>query len=76
MGSGWFDNTEPSLTTASQGGTKSRRQRNRSSSNFLKLLQCRARKICRGVSHGFMVVRLYRTFSNDVFAGGNRVPVH
>ena len=39
-------------------------QQQRTSSNLLEPLQCRESKVCRGLSHEFGVVRLYRTFSN------------
>ena len=36
-------------------------QPQRTSSNLLEPLQCRDSKVCRGLSHEFGVVRLYRT---------------
>ena len=47
-------------------------QLQRTSSNLLEPLQCREIKVCRGLSHEFGVVRLYRTFPNRIFTRGTR----
>ena len=47
-------------------------QPQRTSSNLFEPFQCRESKVCRGLSHEFGVVRLYRTFSNCIFTGGTR----
>ena len=44
----------------------------RTSSNLYKPLQYRESKVCRGLSHAFEVVRLYRTFSNHILTRGSR----
>ena len=78
MSSGWFDYTEPSDL---HRGNKVCRvpiryfrvvQPQRTSSNLFEPLQCRESKVCRGLSHEFGVVRLYRTVSNCIFTGGTR----
>ena len=40
--------------------------------NLLEPHHCRDSKVCRGLSHEFGVVRLYRTFSNYIFTGESR----
>ena len=73
MRSKWFDYTEPFRTTYSQGdegvyGTYTLvpgGSPQRTSSNLLEPLQCRESKVCRGLSHEFGVVRLYRTTSSQ-----------
>ena len=47
-------------------------QARRTSSNLLEPHHCRDGKVCRVLSHEFGVVRLYRTFSNDIFTGEAR----
>ena len=39
---------------------------------FTNPLQYRESKVCRGLSHAFEVVRLYRTFSNHIFTRRSR----
>ena len=71
MGSGWFDCTEPSLSTSLQGKQGMQGvvhlfgvvKAHRTSSNLLEPHHYRDSKVCRVLSHGFGVVRLYRTFS-------------
>ena len=80
MSSGWFDCTEPSLTTYLQGkqGVQGACalvrvvQAHRTSSNLLEPHHRRDSKVCRVLSHEFGVVRLYRTFSNFIFTGETR----
>ena len=74
MSSGWFDRTEPSLTTSLQGtqgvqGAYALVRGGSSKSNLLEPYHCRDSKVCRVLSHEFRVVRLYRTFSNYIFTG-------
>ena len=76
MSSGWFDCTEPFLTTSLEGkqGVQGayalvRVQVHRTSSNLLELHHCRESKVCRVLLHEFGVVRLYRTISNYIFRG-------
>ena len=42
------------------------------SSNLLEPQQHRKSKVCRGLSQELAVVRLYRTFSDDLFTGEKR----
>ena len=79
--SGWFDSTEPFRTTYSQGCMVPMHlfrvvQPQRTSSNVFEPLQCRESKVCRGLSRAFGVVRLYRTFSNQIFTRGSRCVVY
>ena len=73
MSSGWFDCTEPSLTTFLEGKQFVQdayalvRGVHRTSSNLLELHHCRESKVCRVLSHEFGLVRLNRTFSNYIF---------
>ena len=85
MSLGWFDYTEPFRTTSSQWdqgmyGTYTLVlswvvQPQRTSSNLLKPLQCRESNVCRGLSHEFGVVRLYRTFTNHISTWGSSMCV-
>ena len=68
MSSGWFDHTEPSLSTSLQGkqgvqGAYALVQAHRTSSNLPEPHHYRDSKVCRVLSHEFGVVRPYRTFS-------------
>ena len=71
MSSGWFDCTEPSLSTSLQGQQGVQGvvhlfgvvQAHRTSSNLLEPHHYRDSKVFRVLSHEFGVVRLYRTFS-------------
>ena len=71
MSSGWFDCTEPSLSTSLQRQQGMQGvvhlfgvvQAHRTSSNLLEPHHYRDSKVCRVLSHEFGVVRLYRTFS-------------
>ena len=70
MSSGWFDCTEPSLSTSLQGkqgvqGAYSLVH----SSNLPEPHHC---KVCRVLSHEFGVVRLHRTFSIYIVTGETR----
>ena len=47
-------------------------QAHRTSSNFLDVHPHRASMVSRFLSHEFGVVRLYRTFSNDISSGNTR----
>ena len=72
MSSGWFDHTEPSLSTSLQGkqgvqGAYALVRGGSSTSNSL-----RDSKVCRVLSHEFWVVRLYRTFSIYIVAEETR----
>ena len=63
MSLGWFDCTEPSLTTSLQGkqgvqGAYALVQGGSSSSNLLEPHRCKNSKVCRVLSHEFGVVRL------------------
>ena len=77
MSSGWFDRTEPSLSTLLQGkqGTQGVMHlfgvvpAHQTSSNFL---EPHYYKVCRVLSHEFGVVRLYRTFSIYIITGETR----
>ena len=62
MSSGWFACTEPSLCTLLQG----KQGVQRTSANLHEPQHHRASKVCRGFSHEFGVVRLYRTFSMNL----------
>ena len=71
--SGWFDCTEPSLTTSLHGkqgvqGAFALVQGGSSASNLLEPLHRRDTKVCKVLSHEFGVIRLYRTFSNHIIA--------
>ena len=80
MSSGWFDCTEPSLSTSLQrqqgmqgvvhlfGVVKA----HRTSSNLLEPHHYKDSKVCRVLSHEFGVVRLYRTFSIYIVTGETR----
>ena len=71
MSSGWFDCTEPSLSTSLQGQQGVQGvvqlfrvvQAHRTSSNLLEPHHYKDSKVCRVLSHEFGVVRLYRTFT-------------
>ena len=71
MSSGWFDCTEPSLSTSLQGKQGMQGvvhlfgvvQAHRTSSYLLEPHHYKDSKVCRVLSHEFGVVRLYRTFS-------------
>ena len=69
MSSGWFDCTEPSLSTSLQGkqGVQGHLfgvvQAHRTSSNLPEPHHYRDSKVCRVLSHEFEVVRPYRTVS-------------
>ena len=70
MRSRWCDYTEPFRTTYSQGdqgvyGTYTLVPGGSTAANLLEPLQCRESKVCRGLSHEFGVVRLYRTTSSQ-----------
>ena len=77
MSSGWFDCTEPSLTTSLQGKQGLHGayalvwvvQAHRTSSNLLEPHHRRDSKVSRVLPHEFRVVRLYRTFSIYIFTG-------
>ena len=77
MSSGWFNCTEPSLTTSLQGkqgvqGACALVRGGSSASNLLEPHHRRDNKVYRFLSHEFGVVRLYRTFSNYIFTGEAR----
>ena len=80
MSSGWFDCTEPSLSTSLQGkqgvqGAYAIVRGGSSTSNLIEPTQPqhhRDSKVWRGLSHEFGVVRLYRTFSIYIIAGETR----
>ena len=77
MSSGWFDSTEPSLTTSLQRkqGVQGAYALVRGGSSASKLLEpsrTRDSKVCKVFSHEFGVVRQYRTFSNYIFTGEAR----
>ena len=77
MSSGWFDCTEPSLTTSLQGkqGVQCARALvlgGSSASNIFEPHHRRDSKVCRVLPQAFGVVRLYRTFSNYIFIGETR----
>ena len=68
MSSGWFDCTEPSLSTSLEGKQGVQVVKvHRLSLNLLKPPQCRDKKVCRVLSHEFGFVRLCRTFSKYSF---------
>ena len=74
MSSGWFDCTEPSLSTSLQGkqgvkGAYALIRGGSSTSNLLEPHHCRNRKVYRVLSHEFGVVRPYRTFSVYIVKG-------
>ena len=74
LSSGWFDSTEPSLTTSSQKkqdvkGARALVRGGSSASNLLEPHHHRDSKVCRVLSHEFGVVRLYRTFSTYIYTG-------
>ena len=77
--SGWFDCTEPSLSTSLQGQQCMQGdvhlfgvvQAHRTSSN-LEPHHYKDSKVCRVLSHEFGVVRLYRTFSIYIVTGETR----
>ena len=72
MSSGWFDCTEPSLSTSLKG-----KQGVQGAyglvSNLLEPHHYKDSKVCRVLSHEFGVVRLYRTFSIYIVYRGNKV---
>ena len=80
MSSGWFDCTEPSLSTSLQGkqGVQVLMhlfgvvQAHRTSSNLPEPHHYRDSKVCRVLSHEFGVVRPYRTFSVYIVTGETR----
>ena len=77
MRSGWFDCTEPSLSTALQGkqgvqGASALVRGGSSTSNLLEPQHHKASKVWRGLSQAFGVVRLYRTFSSYIVTGETR----
>ena len=76
--SGWFDCTEPSLSTSLQvqqgmQGVVHLLGVHRISSNLLEPHHYKDSKVCRVLSHEFWVVRLYRTFSIYIVYRGNKV---
>ena len=78
MSSVWFECTEPSLTTSLQGkqgvqGARALVRGGSSASNLLESHHHRDSKVCRVLPHEFGVVRLYRTFSNNIFPGETSV---
>ena len=78
MSSGWFDGTEPSLSTSLQvqqgmQGVVHLFGVHRISSNLLEPHHYKDSKVCRVLSHEFWVVRLYRTFSIYIVYRGNKV---
>ena len=77
MSSGWFDCTEPSLSTLLQGkqGVQGAYALVRGGSSILNPLEPhhhRDSKVWRVLSHEFGVVRLYLTFSIYIVAGETR----
>ena len=72
--SGWFDFTEPSLTTSLQGkqGVQGAFAVVRGGSSSSNLHHLRDSKVCRVLSHEFGVVRIYGTFSNYILTGETR----
>ena len=78
--SGWFDCTEPSLSTSLQEKEGMQGvvhlfgvvQTHRTSSNLLELHHYKDSKVCRVLSQEFWVVRLYRTFSIYIVTGATR----
>ena len=80
MSSGWFDCTEPSLSTSLQGQQGMQGvvhlfgvvQAHRTSSNLPKQHHNKDSKVSRVFSHEFGVVRLYRTFSIYIVTGETR----
>ena len=80
MSSGWFDCTEPSLSSSLQGQQGMQGvvhlfgvvQAHQTSSNLPKPHHYRDSKVCRVFSHEFGVVRLYRTFSMYIVTGETR----
>ena len=77
MSSGWFDCTEPSLSTSLQGkqgvqGAYALVRGGSSTSNLLEPHHYRESKVFRVLSHEFGVVRLYRTFSIHIVTGESR----
>ena len=80
MSSGWFDCTEPSLSTSLQGQQGMQGvvhlfgvvQAHRTSLNLLEPHHYKYSKVCRVMSHQFGVVRLYRTFSIYIVTGETR----
>ena len=74
MSSGWFDCTEPSLSTLLQGkqgvqGAYALVRGGSSTSNLLEPQHHRDSKVWRVLSQEFGVVRLYRTFSIYIVTG-------
>ena len=69
MSSGWFDCTEPSLSTSLQG------KQGVQGAWETKCAGC-LYKVCRVLSHEFGVVRLYRTFSIYIVTGETRYDVN
>ena len=86
MSSGWFDCTEPSLTTSLQGkqSVQGAHALVRGGSSVSDLLepsrttssQRYCSKVCSVLPHEFGVVRLYRTFSNNIFPGARTFSNH
>ena len=77
MNSGWFDCTEPSLSTSSLGkqgmlGAYPLVRGGSSTSNLLEPHHNRDSKVFRILSHEFGVVRLYRTFTIYIVTGETR----
>ena len=77
---GWFDCTEPSLSTSLQGQQGMQGimhlfgvvQAHRTLLNLLEPHHYRDSKVCRVLSHEFGVVRLHRTFSIYIVTGATR----
>ena len=80
MSSGWFDCTEPSLSTSLQGQQGMQGvvhlfrvvEAHRTSSNLPEPHHYRDSKVCRVMSHEFGMVRPYRTFSVYIVTGETR----
>ena len=74
MSSGWFDHTEPSLSTSLQGkqGVQGAYALVLGGSSTSNLVEPSRTKVCRVLSHEVGVVRLYRTFSIYIVAGETR----
>ena len=72
MSSGWFDCTEPSLSTLLQGkqgvqGAYAIVRGGSSTSNLIEPQHHRDSKVWRGLSHAFGVVRLYNVLEPPRF---------
>ena len=77
MSSGWFDHTEPTLSTSLQGkqgvqGAYALVRGGSSTSNLIEPHHYRDSKVFRVLSHEFRVVRLHRTFSIYIVTGETR----